>query len=440
MAAPTRLAPPVIKTILPSKCAPFFELPGRLDCQRNDSVNQSSTVVEGARLCNPRGMTRPDPSLPLPDADAQAHSARVVAHVREEIVRSNGFIPLVRYIELVLYAPSLGYYVAGARKFGPAGDFVTAPDLTNLYGAAVARQLAQILSFEAESEIIELGAGRGTLATSILGAWAKQSAPPSRYRILEVSPELRETQRTTLAAVHGTTEVEWLDRLPATIRGVVVLNEVLDAVPPHVVSRRGGAWYERGVTWRDGGLAVDERPLTDARVQALAEARFPPDVDYASEINPAAEALVATIMQRIVSGGLLVVDYGFPRHEYYHPDRHEGTLVGHYRHRVHADPLLWPGLSDLTAHVDFTAVANAGKRVGGRVAGFATQASFLIGCGILDLLAATGAPDSAEYLRSAAAVQRLLSPSEMGELFKSLLLTRGVDCRLLALTDMSQRL
>jgi SAM-dependent MidA family methyltransferase len=191
---------------------------------------------------------------------------------------------------------------------------------------------------------------------------------------------------------------------------------------------------------RDRDLVIDERPLGDARVQALAEARFPPDIDYVSEVNPAAEALVATITQRVVSGGLLVIDYGFPRHEYYHPDRREGTLVGHYRHRVHADPLLWPGLSDLTAHVDFTAIANAGRRVGARVAGFATQASFLMGCGILDLLAATGATDSADYLRSAAAVQRLLSPSEMGELFKVLLLTRGIDCPLLALTDMSRRL
>jgi SAM-dependent MidA family methyltransferase len=163
-------------------------------------------------------------------------------------------------------------------------------------------------------------------------------------------------------------------------------------------------------------------------------------MDYVSEVNPAAEALVATIVQRVVSGGLLVLDYGFPRHEYYHPDRREGTLVGHYRHRVHADPLLWPGLSDLTAHVDFTAIANAGTRAGAHVAGFATQASFLMGCGILDLLAASGAPDSADYLRAAAAVQRLLAPSEMGELFKALLLTRGIDCPLLALTDMSQRL
>jgi len=385
-------------------------------------------------------VTRLDVSLPSPDADARAHSARVVAHVHDEIVRSGGFIPLARYIELVLYAPSLGYYVAGSRKFGPAGDFVTAPELTQLYGAAVARQLERLLSLAHADEIVELGAGRGTLAASILDAFAKRSGSAPRYRILEVSPELRAEQRATLAEPRIAEQVEWLDQLPATLRGAVVLNEVLDAVPPRVVSRRNGAWFERGVAWRDGRLAIDEQPLVDSRVQALATARFPPDIDYVSEINPAAEALVATIAQRVISGGVLVIDYGFPRREYYHHDRCEGTLVGHYRHRVHADPLLWPGLSDLTAHVDFSSIAEAGQRAGARVGGFATQASFLIGCGILDALAATGAPDSNDYLRAAGAVQKLLSPSEMGELFKALLLTRGVDCPLLCVTDMAQRL
>ena len=384
-----------------------------------------------------------DSSLPLPDEAAQAHSARVVARVRDEIANARGFISLSRYLELVLYAPGLGYYVAGARKFGAAGDFVTGPELTPLYGAALARQIAAVLDATSTRDVIELGAGSGVLAASVLHALAQRGASPSRYRMLEVSGELRNLQRASVAAiaVESNVEVDWLDRLPATVDGIVVMNEVLDAVPPHVIARRGGVWLERGVVWRCGALAIDERPLDDARVRAVADARFPRDGDYVSEVNPAAEALVATIARRIGAGALLIIDYGFPRHEYYHRQRHEGTLIGHYRHRAHADPLLWPGLSDLTAHVDFTAIAESAERAGLRVAGFATQASFLIGCGILDLLASVGATDSVDYLRAASAVQTLVSPSEMGELFKVLLVTRGDDVDAsLATTDMSDRL
>ena len=383
-----------------------------------------------------------DSPLPFPDDAAQAHSTRVVARVRDAIANAGGFIPLSRYVELVLYAPGLGYYVAGARKFGAPGDFVTGPELTPLYGAALARQIAATLDATSTTDIVELGAGSGALAASVLHELAQRGAAPSRYRILEVSAELRNRQRESIATVAAaaSVEIDWLDRLPSTIDGVVVMNEVLDAVPPHVVARRNGAWLERGVVWRDGALAIDERPLADARNRAIADARFPRDGDYLSEVNPAAEALVGTIGRRIGSGALLIVDYGFPRREYYHPQRHEGTLIGHYRHRAHADPLLWPGLSDLTAHVDFTAIAEAAERAGLRVAGFATQASLLIGCGILDKLANVGATDSIDYLRAASAVQTLLSPSEMGELFKMLLLARGDDVRSLASTDMSDRL
>ena len=383
-----------------------------------------------------------DSTLPLPGKDAREHSARVVARVRDEIAQHGGFIPFSRYMELVLYAPGLGYYVAGARKFGADGDFVTGPELTPLYGAAIARQIEAIFSAARGRTIVELGAGSGALAASLLDALEAGNVEPERYCILEVSPELRARQQATIAARAPVqaTRVEWLDQLPETIDGAVVMNEVLDAIPPRLVARQGGRWLERGVAWRDGAPRFDERPLDDARLATLAAARFPADGDYASEVNPAAEALVTTIARRVASGALVVVDYGFPRHEYYHPQRREGTLVGHYRHRVHADPFLWPGLSDLTAHVDFTAIAEAGERGGAEVAGFATQASFLVGCGILDLLAALDPPDSAVYLRAAAAVQKLVSPAEMGELFKVMLLSRGTRCKCLAATDMTHRL
>jgi SAM-dependent MidA family methyltransferase len=384
-----------------------------------------------------------DNGLPVPDADARAQSARVVAAVRDEIAQAGGFMPFTRYMELVLYAPALGYYAAGAQKFGAAGDFVTGPELTPLYGAALARQLASILPATRGRQIVEFGAGSGALAASVLNALAAANALPSRYAILEVSPALRAAQEATIAtrAASARARVEWIDRLPDVIDGVVVMNEVLDAIAPHVVSRRNGEWHERGVVLRNDAFAWAERPLDDARVQAMASARFPAQGDYTSEVNPAAEALVTTVGRRIASGALLVVDYGFPRGEYYHEQRSAGTLVGHYRHRVHADPFLWPGLSDLTSHVDFTAIAHAGERAGLRVAGFATQASFLLGCGILELLRDAGAPESVGYLRAASAVQKLLSPAEMGELFKVLLLARGdAPRRSLALTDMAHRL
>ena len=381
--------------------------------------------------------------LPLPDEPARMHSARVVAHVRDEIARAGGFISLARYIELVLYAPGLGYYVAGARKFGVDGDFVTGPELTPLYGAAVARQLDAVLAGTGTREIVELGAGSGALAAAVLSELARRDALPSHYRILEVSPELRARQQSSIAAAAEAlhVRVEWLDRLPTSIDGVVLMNEVLDAIAPRVIARRSGKWLERGVVWVNDRLGIAERALDDARVRALAIARFAADGDYLSEINPAAEALVATIARRIGTGALLIIDYGFPQHEYYHPQRDAGTLVGHYRHHVHADLLLWPGLSDVTAHVDFTAMARAGERAGMHVAGFATQASFLIGCGLLDLLGTVGATDSIDYIRAASAVQTLVSPAEMGELFKVLLLARGESTvRSVALTDMRHRL
>jgi SAM-dependent MidA family methyltransferase len=382
-----------------------------------------------------------DPRVPVPDDEARAHSARVAAHVRDEIGRAGGFITFAQYMDLVLYAPGLGYYVAGARKFGDAGDFVTAPELTPLFGAALARQIEVVLATTSAREIVELGAGSGALAASMLNALAEAKALPSRYAILEPSPELRARQQATLEALSARSgaRIEWIERLPDTIGGIVVMNEVFDAIAPNIVARRDGQWYERGVALADATFAWAERPLDDAKLLALARARFPDDGDYLSEVNPAAEALVATIAKRVGEGGILIVDYGFPAREYYHAQRASGTLVGHYRHRVHDDPFLWPGLSDLTSHVDFTAIARAGQRAGLRVAGFATQASFLLGCGLLERLRAAGTPGSVDYVRASAAVQKLLSPAEMGELFKMLLLARR-DVPFLALHDVAHRL
>ncbi len=381
--------------------------------------------------------------MPEPDPDAQAHSARVVAHLCAQIAAAGGWIPFARFMHLALYAPGLGYYAAGARKFGAAGDFVTAPESTPLFAQALAVQVAAILEATRVREIVELGAGTGALAPALLDALVTRDAPPSRYVIVDVSPDLRDRQRATIAAsVPALADrVQWTDGLPVAIDGAVILNEVLDAVPPHVVARRGGEWFERGVGWR-GGLVWEDRPLPEGSLRASAVDRFPPAADYTSELNPAAEALIAEIGARMSGGALLIFDYGFPQAELYHPQRSDGTLMGHYRHRAHADPFLWPGLSDLTAHIDFTAMAQAGERGGLTVAGYAPQAGFLVGCGILDRLRDVGDPQSVAYIREAAAVQKLLSPAQMGELFKVLALAKsdGIAWPGFALGERSHRL
>jgi len=366
--------------------------------------------------------------LPVPDAAARRQSERVAAHIRDAIAARAGYIPFSRYVELALYAPGLGYYAAGAAKLGAGGDFITAPEMTPLFAMALATQVAAILAVTERREIVELGGGSGRLAADLLAALAARDALPSRYAILEVSPDLAQRQRTTLArdAPAHLDRVAWIAALPETIDGALIANEVLDAVPVELVARRSGQWFERGVTWDDArsAFAWAERPA-GARLEAIGAARFPHDGDYLSEINPAAEALVEDIGRRLVAGAALFMDYGFPAAEYFHPQRSEGTLMCHHRHRAHGDPFAWPGLTDITAHVDFTAMAEAGERAGLHVAGFAAQAPFLMGCGLLDALAATGAPESPAYIRAVAAVQKLLAPSEMGELFKVLALARS---------------
>jgi SAM-dependent MidA family methyltransferase len=380
-------------------------------------------------------------NVATPTHEALAHSARVVAHIEESIAASGGWISFADYMGAALYAPGLGFYVAGARKFGPAGDFVTAPELTSLFGEALAAQIAPILAQLPGGELIELGPGTGRLAVDVLRALAASDALPERYCLLEVSPDLRERQREHLRdrVPDLLPRVQWIDVLPAHWRGVLLANEMLDAVPPHLIARRGGAWLERGVEVGGAGeLRFADRPLAKGALRDAAGTCFPGDSDYVSEINPAAQALVRSLAQRCDAGALLMLDYGFPSSEYYHPQRNAGTLMAHYRHRAMDDPFFLPGLADLTAHVDFSAMARVGVAGGMSLAGFATQARFLINCGILDALARRGEPQSAAYLREAAAVQKLLSPAEMGELFKVLALAKGIGDDLIGFRDGDQ--
>jgi SAM-dependent MidA family methyltransferase len=352
----------------------------------------------------------------------------VVRAVRAAIAAADGWIPFARYMDIALHAPGLGYYAAGATKLGAAGDFTTAPEMTPLFGAALASQVEAILRASPGRDIVELGAGTGRLAHDLLRALDERGVLPAHYAILELSPDMAARQRATLQALPPGvfSRVQWLTTLPAAIDGAILANEVLDAIPVHLVLREGGRYLERGVAEdeRAGTLAFADRPAS-ATLATLAQRRYPAAIDYRSELCPAAEALVEELCRILVRGALLIIDYGFGAAEYFHPQRDMGTLVCHYRHRVHHDPLRWPGLCDITAHVDFGALAGAGARAGLEVAGFTAQAPFLLGCGVLDRLAATGAPESHAYLRAASAVQKLLSPAEMGELFKVLALSRG---------------
>jgi len=365
--------------------------------------------------------------LPQPAAEQLAHSARLAAALQDAIAAAGGWISFARYMELALYAPGLGYYSAGSTKFGSGGDFVTAPEISPLFAKSLARQVADVLR-QTGGALLELGAGSGRLAAELLPELQRLDALPQAYHILEVSAHLRGVQRATLAAALPEAlldRVAWLDALPAAHTGVVLGNEVLDALPVHVLAWREDGVRERGVALRDGGFVWQERPLASGPLlDAAAALRLP--AGYVSEICLAAPALVASLADRLQYGMLLFIDYGFPRREYYHAQRSTGTLMCHYRQRAHGDPFLHPGLQDITAHVDFTAVAEAGVAHGLQLLGYAGQAQFLINCGITELLAQVSPADAAAYLPLAAQAQKLLSPAEMGELFKVIALGRGL--------------
>ena len=363
-------------------------------------------------------------SLPTPSAEALAHSEKLVALIRAEIAANGGWIPFVRYMELALYAPGLGYYTAGARKLGREGDFTTAPEMTPLYGQTLARQAAEVLESGLD-QIMEIGAGSGALAASLLAELERRQRLPRDYFILEVSPDLRERERDLLAqkVPHLLERVTWLNRLPTLYQGLIVANEVLDAMPVHMVRAGATGVEEAGVTLGDAGFAWDWRPASAELRAAAAALRLPPG--YRTEIQLVACAFVRTLAQAMARGVILVVDYGFPAHEYYHAERGEGTLMCHYRHRAHADPFFLPGLQDITSHIDFSALARAGSEAGLELLGYTGQAQFLINCGITDIMLRISPEDTMAYVPQAAAAQQLLSPTEMGELFKVIALGKG---------------
>ncbi|CAH1213610.1 SAM-dependent methyltransferase, MidA family [Candidatus Nitrotoga sp. BS] len=367
------------------------------------------------------------PSLPLPSSEAQAHSDQLRDLIHQDIVRQGGWIPFSRFMELALYAPGMGYYSAGARKFGAAGDFVTAPEISSLFGRTLARQLVEIMA-QSTPHILELGAGSGKLAVDILSELEQLNSLPERYDILEVSTDLRERQQALLQArlPHLINRVHWLDMLPDSISGVLVANEVLDALPVHLVRWTDAYIVERGVANEGENFVWQERLPENSMLREIAQQIKVPD-DTLSEVSLAARGLVSSLSERLNQGVLLFIDYGFGAREYYHPQRIQGTLMCHYRHHAHDDPFFLPGLQDITAHVDFTAVAEAAIDAGLHLYGYTTQAYFLINSGITGLLTETDSENVLDYFPLSAQLQKLTSPAEMGELFKVIALGKGVN-------------
>jgi SAM-dependent MidA family methyltransferase len=383
---------------------------------------------------------QPD-SLPAPGPSALAQSEALLARIRAELEAAGGWLPFDRYMELALYAPGLGYYSGGARKFGLRGDdgsdFVTAPELSPLFAATLARPLAEALQASGTREVMEFGAGTGKLAAGLLNALDALGTPFERYSIVDLSGELRERQRETIeaAAPALAAKVRWLDALPERFEGVVIGNEVLDAMPVRLFASGGGAWSERGVVWRDQTLAFDDRPVSAAADIALLSEIETAGDDYVTETHDAARAFTRTICTMLARGAAFFIDYGFPRHEYYHAQRAQGTLMCHYRHRAHGDPFVYPGLQDMTAHVEFTGIAEAGIDAGAELLGFTSQARFLLNAGITEALSEIDPADTARFLPAANAVQKLLSEAEMGELFKVIAFSRGLDDTLRAFSS-----
>jgi SAM-dependent MidA family methyltransferase len=370
-----------------------------------------------------------DPILPPPSPEAATHSAQLAEFIANTIAAEGDWIPFSRYMELALYAPGMGYYTAGSRKFGHEGDFITAPEISPMFARCFALQAVQVLD-TVGGDILELGPGSGQFAADLFAELKSIGKAPGKYRLLEVSPDLRERQR-ALIAERFPQDIgcfEWIDTLPDKIRGFVIGNEVLDVVPFDIVHRSRGEVRERGVIVTEVGFAWDDVPLPQGELKRRAEAVIPPgDYDYTTEISLAAEGLVRTISNSLEAGLAIFIDYGFSEREFYHPQRSGGTLRCHYRHRFHGDPFFMPGLQDITAHVDFTALSRAAEQGGSEVYGYTTQAYFLISCGLAVLVSAGDPTATLSRLKATSAVHRLISPSEMGELFKVMGFGKGFD-------------
>ena len=367
--------------------------------------------------------------LPEPNEAASKHSQALQNTIRAEISVAAGWISFARYMELVLYAPGTGYYSNNIPKFGSTGDFVTAPEISSLFGRTIAQQVLQVFQYmdKGGNNILEFGAGTGKLALDLLLELERLGELPERYFILEVSAGLRRRQQELFARYlpHLISRIEWLEYLPTTFEGLMIANEVLDAMPIHLVMWHDKTLLERGVTWSNGGFQWSDRLLVAGELFNTARkvgCQINASNDYISEINLAANAFIKSLADILQRGAVLLIDYGFGHKEYYHPQRDKGTLVCHYRHYVHDDPFYLPGLQDITSHINFSAITEVTKGGQLELLGYTTLANFLINCGITKILEQTPVENSIDYLPLAGQLQRLVSPAEMGDLLKLSLL------------------
>jgi len=379
--------------------------------------------------------------LPQPEPDALKHSASLVAHIKEQILAAGGWISFAEYMDLALYAPGLGYYSAGAHKLGMDGDFVTAPEISPLFSRCLASQCAEVLAELNNSVVLELGAGSGVMAADMLLEFERLQCLPVEYLVLETSADLRARQSALLheRVPHLVSRVRWLDGMPEQpIRGVIVANEVVDALPVERFAINHDGLAELGVVIQADELVEEMRPASGALRTSLellqSESGLLTEPGYISELSLRLPAWVATLNDWLQEGVVLLFDYGFSRREYYLPERSSGTLRCYYRHRAHEDPFVWPGLQDITAWVDFSYLAEAAQAVGLEVAGYTTQAQFLLAAGLdeqvvieternTDAAAAQG--EQQKQIELAHALRQLILPGEMGESIKVMALCKG---------------
>ena len=376
-------------------------------------------------------------NLPAPDSLAKTHSERLQRRIAQEIT-DNGSLTFARYMQFALYTPGLGYYSAGTQKFGEAGDFITAPEISPLFSRAIAQQCQQVLMDLEGGDILELGAGSGIMAVDILQELARHQCLPAHYYILEVSADFRERQAALVKSeIPQLLDcVSWLSRLPShPIRGVIIGNEVVDAMPVHKFKIENGI-KEIYVDYKADQFIWKTDEPSSSLVEAVESLGINFAEGYESEINLLIKGWITSLTDILHMGLILLIDYGFPRYEYYHPDRNQGTIACHYRHHSHFDPLILIGIQDITAHVDFTVLAEAAIPSSLTVAGFTHQAALLLNCGITSFIPAY--EDPALHYAITQQIKKLTLPSEMGELFKAIALTKNYQQPLLGFTNMNQ--
>tara|TARA_R110002072_G_scaffold3803_3_gene27144 strand:- start:12756 stop:13955 length:1200 start_codon:yes stop_codon:yes gene_type:complete len=391
-------------------------------------------------------LQKPETILPVPDQDALIQSEKLIVCIKAALDTQGGAISFDEYMKLALYAPGLGYYSAGSRKFGSEGDFVTAPELSPIFSRCLAHQCKQVLNELGTGNILELGAGTGAMARDILLELEKQDALPEKYLILEVSADLKQRQQTNLKETipHLIERVVWLDALPEDgVAGVILANEVLDALPVKRFKKTVGGFKELKVGLGDNQFIWVESDAKGELLNNLEELEndlstsFPEN--YVSEINTQLGSWLSGLESALNKGVMFFIDYGYSAAEYYHPERMDGSLLCHYRHRVHADPFYNPGLQDITCSANFTALAECADSVGLHVSGYTNQTYFLFGCGLEELLADMNQLDIKAQTKIAQQVRILTMPEEMGERFKVMALTKDYNSILQGFTLMDQR-